>query len=165
MGPSDPLTEASPFDVPGGENANGMSSGELSPSMPSAVADTAEARYALESRAESIHTLAYGDAVRRGETDYLRTGKVDRFADRVSGEEKTKIDGLLLERTGRGSRLVAQKSETTVHGRMSISAVGWKSNPFSGEDSILLGGALTDTWTGGLMIASAMSDDMAIGRR
>ena len=36
MGPSDPLTEASPFDVPGGENANGMSSGELSPSMPPA---------------------------------------------------------------------------------------------------------------------------------
>ena len=179
MGPSMPEDA---LDVP-----NGMSEGELPeanlpslglaglpPSMPSAdelewsvptyeVADTSEARYALESRAESIHTLAYGDAVRRGETDYLRTGKVDRFADRVSGEEKTKIDGLLLERTGRGSRLVAQKSETTVHGRMSISAVGWKSNPFSGEDSILLGGALTDTWTGGLMIASAMSDDMAIG--
>ena len=137
---------------------------ELKWSVPSyAVADAAADHYALETRAESVNVLAYGDAVRRGEMDYLRTGKVDRFTDGVSGEETVEVDGLLLERTGRGSTLAAQKSETTVHGRMSISAAGWKSNPFSGEDSILLGGALTDTWTGGLMIASAMSDDMAIG--
>ena len=167
--------------------SNGMSSGELPQanlptlslddlpgSMPSAedfewavptytVADAAEDHYALETRVESLNVLAYGDAVRRGETDYLRTGKIDRFVDGVSAEETVEVDGLLLERTGRGSTLAAVRSETTVHGRMSVTAAGWKSNPFSGEDSILLGGALTDTWTGGLLIASAMSDDMAIG--
>ena len=71
-----------------------------------------------------------------------------RFTDGVSREEKAEVDGLLLERIGRSSTLAAVSSETTVHGRMLISAVGWKSNPFSGEDSIMPCGALTDTWTG-----------------
>ena len=78
----------------------------------------------------------------RGETDNLRTGRVARFTDGVAGEEITEIDGLLLERTGRGSRLAAKTSELTVEGRMSTSAVGWTSAPFSGEDTILLGARL-----------------------
>ena len=179
------MSPTTPEDAP--DVPNGMSSDELPQanlptlsladlpgSMPSAeelkwavptyaVADAAEDHYALETRAESVNVLADGDAVRRGEIDYLRTGYGERFTDAVSGEETVEVDGLLLERIGRSSTLAAQKSETTVHGRMSISAVGWKSNAFSGEDSIMLGGALTDTWTGGLLIASAMSDDLVIG--
>ena len=127
------------------------------------VADPEGDHYALETRAESLSVLAYGDAVRRGTVNYLGTGKSGDFHDGVAGEEKADVGGLLQERIGRGLLLAAVKSETTVHGRMSINARGWKSNAFSGEDSILLGGALTDTWTGGLMIASAMSDDMVIG--
>ena len=127
------------------------------------VADPEGDHYALETRAESLSVLAYGDAVRRGKVNYLGTAKSGDFNDGVSGEEKADVGGLLQERIGRGLLLAAVKSETTVHGRMSINARGWKSNAFSGEDSILLGGALTDTWTGGLMIASAMSDDMVIG--
>ena len=103
-------------------------------------------RYALETRAESLNVLAYGDAVRRGETDNLHTGRVARFTDRVAGEETA------VPAAARGC---------------------WKSAPFSGEDTILLGGALkgrmstsvlgTDTWTGGVLVAAAMTDDLAIG--
>lgn len=141
-----------------------QSSADLEWSVPTyEVADAEGDHYALESRAETMNVMAYGDATRRGEIDYLRTGKGERFIDSVAGEEQTDVEGLLIERIGRGSRMVAAKSETTVRGRMSITAGGWKGNWMSGEDSILLGGALTDTWTGGLMIVSAMSDDMAIG--
>ena len=44
----------------------------------------------------------------RGETDNLRTGRVSGFTDRVAGEETAEIDGLLLERAGRGWRLAAK---------------------------------------------------------
>ena len=181
-----------PFEVPGDPKTKGMSTsaetgapngtvqGE-SPTLPgsngaepsakeSTWADSAyrppgsdDNRYAIEARAESVSVLAYGDAVRRGETDCLRTGQSKNFNDSVAGEETAEVEGMLLERIGRGSKLAAKVSELTVQGRLSASAVGWKSQPFSGEDVILLGGALTDTWTGGLMIAAAMSDDLAIG--
>ena len=168
----DSVTDTSPFDPPGAPGQNGSvapsSAGGAQPPVSNAKSpfETPEAdrnRYALETRAESLNVLAYGDAVRRGETDNLRTGRVARFTDRVAGEETAELDGLLLERTGRGSRLAAKTSELTVEGRMSTSAVGWKSAPFSGEDTILLGGALTDTWTGGALIAAAMTDDLVIG--
>ena len=125
------------------------------------IAAAPEGSYALEMRAEKLGVVARGDAVRRGEVEYLRTGN-GSFADTVAGEERTTIDGTLTEKVGAGSLLSADRIETTVHGRMSISAVGWSSF-FSGEDGMLLGGALTDTWTGGLMIAAAMSDDLVVG--
>ena len=116
--------------------------------------------YAMEVRAETLKNITYGDAVRRGEVDSLHAGKV-AFADVVSGEERATISGKLTERSGRGAALVARKLETKIGGRMTISANGWK--PASGEDGIVMGGALVDTWTGGLLIAAAMSDDLIAG--
>ena len=104
-------------------------------------------RYAIETRAESTRVVTGGDAARRGEMDQLFAGWMESFVDGVSGEENTRINGTLLERTGRGSVMAANRLETTVNGRLSISAVGWEGASFSGEDGIILGGALTDTWT------------------
>lgn len=115
-------------------------------------------RFAIESRAESTRVIAGGDAVRRGETDHLKAGAVKSFVDAVGGEENTRVNGALLERAEHGTKLFANNLETTVNGRMSISAVGKL-----GEDGIVMGGALTDTWTGGLLIAAAMSDDLVVG--
>ena len=117
-----------------------------------------DGRYAIETRAESTRVLTGGDAARRGESDRLKAGAVESFVDVVGGEENTRVNGPLREQVGHGSRLSANRLETTVHGRMSISAVGKL-----GEDGIVMGGALTDTWTGGLLIAAAMSDDLVVG--
>ena len=121
-------------------------------------------RFAMETRAETTRVVTGGDATRRGEIDQLITGGLESFVDGVLGEENTTLNGTLLERTGRGSKTLANKLELTVGGRMSLSAKSWQGAGLNGgEDAIILGGALTDTWTGGLMIASAMSDDLVIG--
>lgn len=131
--------------------------------LPFDLSEAPEGRYAIETRAESTWIVTGGDASRRGEVDQLAAGGVDSFVDAVAGEERTRINGTLLERNGRGARMVAKKLETTIHGRMSISALGWQGSAFSGEDGFILGGSLNDTWTGGLLIAAAMSDDLVVG--
>ena len=128
------------------------------------VSAAPKGRFAMETRAETTLVVAGGDATRRGEIDQLVAGELESFVDGVSGEENTTINTTLLESTGRGSKSFANKLELTVGGRMSLSAKSWEGAGLSGgEDAIILGGALTDTWTGGLMIASAMSDDLVIG--
>ena len=119
--------------------------------------------FAIETRAEKLEVLTFGDAVRRGEEAHLHTGAVSKFVDTVAGEERGTVHGRLTERTAKASRLTTVQQQTTVQGRLSFSAVGWPENAMSGEDGIILGGAMTDTWTGGTLIAAAMSDDLVVG--
>ena len=119
--------------------------------------------YAMETRVERVDVLTPGDAIRRGEMDSLRAGEVETFADHVAGEENVTVNGKLVERVGHSSTVVADRLETTIDGRMTVTVPGWPGNKLSGEDGVMLGGAMTDTWTGGLLIAAAMSDDLAIG--
>ena len=119
--------------------------------------------YAIETRAETLNVRTGGDSVRRGELDALHTGNVERFEDAVYGEEKVTVRDELTESVGQGSTLAADTLGFTVNGRLSISAVGWPENRLSGEDAVLLGGAMAETWTGGTLIAAAMSDDLIVG--
>ena len=157
-----PLRSAngSPFDPPADASPpDGLEWETVDYVVDPAVSET----FALETRAESLHIVVGGDATRRGELEDVRTGNVRRFVDAVAGEETVSISGKLEERSGRGLRVAAEEYELTVHGRMTVSAVGWRANKLSGEDGILLGGALTDTWTHGVMIGAAISDDLVIG--
>ena len=136
---------------------------DASPFVPvgGTVAPAAEGSYAIETRAESIHEFGYAGAVRQGDLEHLKTGAVEKHADTVAGEESTTIVGTLTE-DARYYDVSARRLETTVDGRMTITANGWQ-GALSGEDGIILGGALSDTWTGGLMIGAAMSDDLVVG--
>ena len=119
--------------------------------------------YAIETRAETLNVRTGGDSIRRGERDELHTGNVERFEDAVYGEEKVTVSGELTESVGQGSTLAADTLGFTVNGRLSISATGWPENRLSGEDAVLLGGAMAETWTGGALIAAAISDDLIVG--
>ena len=119
--------------------------------------------YAIEMRAETLNVRTGGDAIRRGDVNEVRTGRVERFEDAVYGEEKATIKDTLVETAERGSAFAAETLEFTVNGRLSVSAVGWPENKVSGEDAIMLGGAMAETWTGGALIAAAMSDDLIVG--
>ena len=110
--------------------------------------------FTLETRAESMTVFSAGGAVRHGELDMVQIGNAES-ADIVSGEEKATISGELREHTGGNLHHIAREVETTVGGRMSITA-GF-------EDSIMLGGTMTDTWTGPALIMAAMSDDLCAG--
>ena len=119
--------------------------------------------YAIETRAETLNVRTGGNSIRRGELDELHTGNVERLEDAVYGEEKVTVSGELTESVGQGSTLAADTLGFTVNGRLSISAIGWPENKLSGEDAILLGGAMAETWTAGALIAAAMSDDLIVG--
>ena len=119
-----------------------------------AASDPPSELFILEARAESMTVFSAGDAVRHGELDSVQIGDA-QSADMVSGEEKATISGKLRERTGGDLHHIAGKVETTIGGRMSITA-GF-------EDSILLGGTMTDTWAGPTLILAVMSDDLCAG--
>lgn len=126
-------------------------------------AGTAGQGYALETRAEMLNVRTGGDSTHQGGVHIVHAGQVERLEDAVYGEEKSTIKDELVEKADRGTSYEAETLEFTVNGRMSVSAVGWPENKFSGEDAILLGGAMAETWTGGALIAAAMSDDLIIG--
>ena len=92
--------------------------------------------FAIETRAEKLELLTFGDALHRGEQAHLRTGAVEQFVDTVTGEERGTVRGRLTERTAKAARLTSLHQQTTVHGRLSLSAVGWPENAMSGEDGI-----------------------------
>ena len=119
--------------------------------------------YAIETRAELLNVRTGGDSTHHGEIHIVHAGQVEHFEDAVYGEERAIIKDELVEKAERGSAFAAQTLDFTVNGRMSVSAVGWSENKFSGEDAILLGGAMAETWTGGALIAAAMSDDLIVG--
>ena len=110
--------------------------------------------YTIESRAESMTVVTLGNAVRRGDLDMVQIGDTG-VTDVVTGAETTTLSGTLREHTGGSLMHLADRVETTVGGRMSFSTMG--------EDSVLLGGPMTDTWTGGTFILAVMSDDLCAG--
>ena len=111
--------------------------------------------YMLETRVESMNILSLGNAVRRGELDTVQIGKAKGIVDIVSGTETATISGKIREHNGHGLNYVASRVESTIGGRMSITS--------RFEDSIMLGGAMTDTWVGATMIGAGMSDDLCAG--
>ena len=181
-----PPPPQSPFDPPpGGSNPNGM--GPAPPGSPNGTApaganpfgpppdelswaedgapphDPLGDGYAIESRAEILAVSTVGNRVRRGEVEHLDSGDMESFVDSLGGHERTTVTGLLREKVDRTARIVAGSVETTVHGRMSLSIPGWSGEFFSGEDSIMLGGTMTDMWHGPTLIMAAMSDDLVVG--
>ena len=110
--------------------------------------------YTIESRAESMTVVTLGNAVRRGDLDMVQIGDAG-VTDVVTGAETTTLSGTLREHTGGSLVHVADRVETTVGGRMSFSTMG--------EDSVLLGGPMTDTWAGGTFVLAVMSDDLCAG--
>ena len=114
-----------------------------------------ESAHALELRAESMRQYAERGAQRTGELDRTEVGTSDDNRDVVAGRDQVEIDGLLDEHTGHGLVHVADEVELNVGGRLRMHA--------HLEDNIIMGGVMTDEWSGGTFITAAMSDDMAAG--
>ena len=114
-----------------------------------------ESAHALELRAESMRQYAERGAQRTGELDRTEVGTSDDNRDVVAGRDQVEIDGLLEEHTGHGLVHVADEVEMNVGGRLRMHA--------HLEDNIIMGGVMTDEWSGGTFITAAMSDDMAAG--
>ena len=115
--------------------------------------ETSRETFALEARAEEIVYLSGDRRVRRGESDRLEVGS-GPAQDIVSGTERARIGGHLSEHTGGNLSTQASRIETTVEGKLTQR---FKS------DTTLLGGTMTETYTGGVVIGSGMSDDLIIG--
>ena len=115
--------------------------------------ETNRETFALEARAEEIVYLSGDRRVRRGESDRLEVGS-GPAQDVVYGTERARIGGHLSEHTGRNLSTQASRIETTVEGKLTQR---FKS------DTTLLGGTMTETYTGGLVIGAGMSDDLIIG--
>ena len=109
--------------------------------------------FALETRVEELTYLSGDRRVRRGESDRLEVGS-GPAQDIVSGTEHTRIGGTLSEHTGGNLSAQASRMETTVEGKLTQH---FKSN------TTLLGGAMTEVYTGGVFIGAGMSDDLVIG--
>ena len=114
-----------------------------------------ERAHALELRAESMLQYAERGAERTGELDRTEVGVSDDNRDVVAGRDRVEIDGMLEEHTGHGLVHVADEVEMNVGGRLRMHA--------HLEDNIIMGGVMTDEWSGGTFITAAMSDDMAAG--
>ena len=114
-----------------------------------------EGAHALELRAESMLQYAERGAHRTGELDRTEVGVSDDNRDVVAGRDRVEIDGMLEERTGHGLVQVADDVEMNVGGKLRMHA--------HLEDNIIMGGVMTDEWSGGTFITAAMSDDMAAG--
>ena len=115
--------------------------------------ETNRETFALEARAEEIVYLSGDRRVRRGESDRLEVGS-GPAQDIVSGTERARIGGHLSEHTGGNLSTQASRIETTVEGKLTQR---FKS------DTTLLGGTMTETYTGGVVIGAGMSDDLIIG--
>ena len=115
--------------------------------------ETNRETFALEARAEEIVYLSGDRRVRRGESDRLEVGS-GPARDIVYGTERARIGGHLSEHTGGNLSTQASRIETTVEGKLTQR---FKS------DTTLLGGTMTETYTGGVFIGAGMSDDLIIG--
>ena len=110
--------------------------------------------FMLETRAEFMNSFTAGNSIRRGELEAVEIGSTST-ADTVSGTETATISGTLRDLTGRDLTQSARRMQTTIGGRMTVRS--------SYEDTILLGGTMTDTWVGATMIGAVMSDDLCGG--
>ena len=111
--------------------------------------------FALEMRAESIEQLVGGDALRRGVSERIETGRSQTNADLVAGRNRVRVHGPLHEHTGHGLAEQTAHLHTTVDGTLDVHA--------GSEDTVLLAGHMRDLWDGGTAIVAAMTDDTAAG--
>ena len=116
--------------------------------------DGSNGHWSLETRAESMKVFTLGNAVRKGELDSVQIGDSAAY-DAVYGAETATIRGKLRERNEGDVSHIATRLETTIGGRMTIRS-GF-------EDTLMIGGPVTDTWTGATLIGAAMSDDLCAG--
>ena len=116
--------------------------------------DGSNGHWSLETRAESMNVFTLGNAVREGELDSVQIGDSAAY-DAVYGAETATIRGKLRERNEGDVSHIATRLETTIGGRMTIRS-GF-------EDTLMIGGPVTDTWTGATLIGAAMSDDLCAG--
>ena len=116
--------------------------------------DGSNGNWSLETRAESMNVFTLGNAVREGELDSVQIGDSAAY-DAVYGAETATIRGKLRERNEGDVSHIATRLETTIGGRMTIRS-GF-------EDTMMIGGPVTDTWTGATLIGAAMSDDLCAG--
>ena len=121
--------------------------------MKNATNGTTGETFALETRAEELTYVSGARRVRRGESDRLEVGS-GPAQDAVSGTEHTRIGGQLSEHTGGNLSTQVSRMETTVEGKLTLRLK---------SDTTLLGGAMTDVYTGGVFIGAGMSDDLIIG--
>ena len=121
---------------------------------PVGLTSALEQTLAIDLRAQTFSEVSIGDATRRGEIERIEIGHGETNSDTVAAKESIRVHGKLREHTGRSLITTAKTIETTVRGRMDVGCY---------EDTILLGGAMNDVWTGGAFISAAMSDDLAAG--
>ena len=110
---------------------------------------------ALEQRAKQIRRVILGNSLRVAAHDEYWFGYKGHSYDNVRGKETVVVENRLREHTGGGHSTTASRAELRVDGRMDIRS--------RHEDSIIVGGTLTDIWNGGLFIGAVMSDDLCIG--
>ena len=103
--------------------------------------------HALELRAESMRQYSERGAERTGELDRTEVGLSDDNRDVVAGRDQIEIDGMLEEHTGHGLVHVADEVEMNVEGPLRMHA--------HLEDNIIMGGVMTDEWSGGTFITAA----------
>ena len=108
---------------------------------PFTPAEGVKQAHALELRAESMLQYAERGAMRTGELDRTEVGVSDDNRDVVAGRDEVEIDGMLEEHTGHGLVHVADDVEMNVGGSLRMHA--------HLEDNIIMGGVMTDEWSGG----------------
>ena len=133
----------------------GESEFEEPDSAPSSGSDELDEYLALEIRSEQIREVVLGNAHRVAAHDELWMGHDSQSFDTVLGKETVRVNGHLREHTGGGHSTTAKEVHTSIEGKMEVRA--------SFEDSIILGGAMTDIWNCGTFIGAAMSDDLCVG--
>lgn len=120
-------------------------------------------RYAMETRAEKLQLVSAEKTVRRGESDRLEAGYGTSY-DVVAGTEEVTVGGNLIEEVGekapsrnvhRGATFRAARAETVVRGKLSVAAA-------KGEMT-MLGGAMSETHAGAVLLLAAMSDNLLAG--
>ena len=96
--------------------------------------------------------LAAAAAVRRGTSDRDEIGQA-ASSDVVAGLETQRVGGQLVERA-HAWMMRAERLETCVDGKLST---------HGHSDTLLLGGAMAETYAGATLVLAGMSDDMVAG--
>ena len=109
-------------------------------------------RLALEMRAEALAFVSADAAVRRGESDRFEIGRL-ASSDAVDGQEAQHIGGAHAE-SAHAHTVRAMRLETRVDGGMSLRGH---------SDTTLLGGAMTETCAGPVLLMAGMSDSLVAG--
>ena len=104
-------------------------------------------------RAKQIIESSGGPRIRRGRSDRLEVGSGGLFVE-TGGTRTLRVGGTHSERIGGDHTTRAKRVEQTVRGHARISGR---------NDTLLLGGAMSDVHAGAELVLAGMSDDLVIG--